>query len=47
MGETTISVAVPTSGRPAMLRRALASILAQTRLPNEIVISEDGADAET
>ncbi len=44
---SSISVAVPTAGRPDYLRASLQSILAQTLPPDEIVVSEDGADPRT
>ncbi|OXM13705.1 glycosyltransferase family A protein [Paenibacillus herberti] len=47
MNMPTISVAVPTCGRPHYLEESLNSIMAQTRLPDEIVVSEDGADLQT
>lgn len=37
----TISAIVPTCGRPEMLRRAIESILAQTLLPQEIIVVND------
>ncbi|WP_217595535.1 glycosyltransferase family 2 protein [Cohnella sp. GbtcB17] len=42
-----ISVAVPTHKRAHYLRATLLSICAQTRTPDEIVISEDGRDRPT
>jgi GT2 family glycosyltransferase len=36
-----ISVLIPTYNRPKFLRRALLSVLNQTRLPDEIIISDD------
>lgn len=42
-----ISVAVPTHKRAHYLRATLLSICAQTRSPDEIVISEDGKDRPT
>jgi teichuronic acid biosynthesis glycosyltransferase TuaG len=42
-----ISVIIPTYNRPSALRRAIESILAQTILPIEILICEDGISSET
>lgn len=42
-----VSVAVTTAGRPELLRHALRSIAAQTLSPDEVVVSEDGADELT
>ncbi|ADY73924.1 glycosyl transferase family 2 [Desulfurobacterium thermolithotrophum DSM 11699] len=36
-----ISLLIPTYNRPHFLRRALISVLNQTRLPDEIIISDD------
>jgi len=41
-----ISVLIPTYDRPNLLRRALLSVLNQTRLPNEIIISDDNPDSD-
>jgi glycosyltransferase involved in cell wall biosynthesis len=41
-----ISVAVPASGRPRFLEECLQSILRQTLPASEIIVSEDGHDAE-
>ena len=41
---TTISVIIPTHNRPEALSRTVASLLEQTRLPDEIVIVNDGRD---
>nr|WP_269453610.1 glycosyltransferase family 2 protein [Pseudoclavibacter sp. 13-3] len=38
----TVSVIIRTYNRPAFLRRALADIAAQTRLPDEVIIVNDG-----
>lgn len=40
-GELTISVVIPVRDRIKSLKRAVASALAQTRLPDEIVIIDD------
>ncbi|MDG0791427.1 glycosyltransferase family 2 protein [Cohnella ginsengisoli] len=42
-----ISVAVPTHKRAHYLKETLLSICAQTRVPDEIVVSEDGRDGRT
>ncbi|SFB61722.1 Glycosyl transferase family 2 [Cohnella sp. OV330] len=42
-----ISVAVPTHKRAQYLKETLLSICAQTRVPDEIVVSEDGRDGPT
>lgn len=39
---TTTSIIIPTYNREAELRVALTSILAQTRLPEEVIICDDG-----
>ena len=39
----TISVVIPAYNRPDTLRIALQSVAAQTRLPNEIMVVDDGA----
>ena len=44
--EFTVGVAIPTSGRPRYLEECLASVLGQTRRPDEVVVSDDGGDAE-
>jgi len=41
-GPLTVSVVVRTKDRPELLRRALASLAAQTRLPDEVVVVNDG-----
>lgn len=40
-----VSVIVPTCDRPFLLRRALASVRAQTLAPAEIIVVDDGRDA--
>lgn len=42
-----VTVVIPTRGRPALLRRALDSVLAQTLGDLEIVVVVDGPDPET
>jgi glycosyltransferase involved in cell wall biosynthesis len=44
---TNISVAVTTCSRPAFLDECLRSVLGQTLPATEIVVSEDGEDAQT
>lgn len=39
----SFSVIIPTHNRPDLLREALASVLAQTRLPHEILIVDDAS----
>lgn len=36
------SVIIPTKGRPALLRRALASVMRQTGVRFEVIVAEDG-----
>ena len=38
-----ISVVIPVHNRSALLRRALKSVAAQTRAPNEVIIVDDGS----
>jgi GT2 family glycosyltransferase len=45
--ESRISVAVTTHARPRMLAACLASIAAQTRPPDEVIVSQDGSDPES
>ncbi|WP_052518733.1 glycosyltransferase family 2 protein [Archangium violaceum] len=42
MRDCSISVIIPTRDRPALLRRALASVTAQTRCPDEVIVVDDG-----
>lgn len=39
----TVSVIIPTKDRPGLLDEAIASALAQTRAPNEVVVVDDGS----
>ena len=39
-----ISVLIPTYNRPFLLRRALESVVTQTRLPNEVLIFDDNPE---
>ena len=41
-----VSVAVTARARPGLLERCLASVARQARRPDEVVVSEDGSDAE-
>lgn len=41
----TVSVLIPTFRRPLGLARAIASVMGQTRLPDEIVVVDNDADA--
>ena len=43
----TISVVIPTHRRPALLRAAVGSVLAQTCPADEIIVVDDAADAAT
>ena len=43
----TVSVVVPTWGRPSLVRRAIASALAQTEPRIEVLVVIDGPDPET
>lgn len=45
--QETVSVVIPTRGRPALLRRAVRSALAQSRPALEVVVVVDGDDPET
>jgi glycosyltransferase involved in cell wall biosynthesis len=45
--DPVVSVIIPSRSRPAMLREAVESVIAQTYRPIEIVIVLTGADAET
>ena len=47
MQAPAVSVAVPTHARPHYLDAALESVARQTAQPAEVIVSEDGDDAET
>lgn len=42
-----ISVIIPVHNRPEMIRRAVHSVLGQTRIPEEIILVDDGSTDET
>ena len=42
---TGISVIIPTKGRPHFLKQAIESVLAQTHVPREIMVVDDGEGA--
>ncbi|WP_224242050.1 glycosyltransferase family 2 protein [Hyalangium gracile] len=42
MKDSAISVLIPTRHRPVLLQRALASVAAQTRRPDEVLVIDDG-----
>lgn len=42
-----VSVIVPTYNRPEALRLCLASLAGQTRLPDEVLVADDGSGPET
>jgi glycosyltransferase involved in cell wall biosynthesis len=42
-----VSVIVPTYNRPKALKKVLDALVCQTRLPNEIIIADDGSKQDT
>jgi len=42
VSRATLSVIIPTRHRPALLSRALASVAAQSRRPDEVILVDDG-----
>ncbi len=46
-GTLTVSVIIPSYGRPAKLRRCLAALAAQTRLPDEVIVCWQADDTPT
>lgn len=47
MGEPSVSVIITTYNTPEYLRRVLDGYLQQTRLPDEIILADDGSTIET
>ncbi len=47
MGEVRISVVIPVYNRPKMVKRAVRSVLKQTRPPEELIIVDDGSTDAT
>lgn len=43
----SVACIIPTHERPALLRRAIASVLSQDLVPAVIIVAEDGSDPET
>ncbi len=47
MGQTTVTVVIPTYNRKGLLPRALASVARQIRLPEEVIVVDDGSTDDT
>jgi glycosyltransferase involved in cell wall biosynthesis len=47
MSRPTVSTVIPTHNRSELLRRALASVAAQTRAPDEVIVVDDGSSDDT
>lgn len=45
--QITVTVVIPTFGRPSLLRRAIVSVLQQTRTDFELVVVVDGTDPKS
>jgi glycosyltransferase involved in cell wall biosynthesis len=45
--QSAMAVVIPTYNRSRRLRRALASVMAQTRPPDEVVVVDDGSTEDT
>ncbi len=43
----SVSVIIPTFNRQAVIGRALASVYAQSRLPDEVIVVDDGSNDDT
>jgi glycosyltransferase involved in cell wall biosynthesis len=47
MNRTSIAVVIPTFNRAELLRRAIQSVFAQRRLPDEVIVVDDGSSDHT
>ncbi len=47
MSEFSITVVIPTYNRNALIKRALDSVYAQTRAPDEVIVIDDGSNDDT
>lgn len=47
MSEFSIAIVIPTYNRSALIKRALESVHAQTLVPDEVIIVDDGSDDNT
>lgn len=45
--ESVISAVIPTRNRAPLLERALATVFAQSRPPDEVIVIDDGSDDDT